>query len=51
VEENYNTIEILKAIEEILKKKVTSEKKKNSYLLPSDTLKIIAEAENHIKKN
>ena len=51
MEENYNKIKILKAKKKIFKKKVTSEKKKNFYILPSDTLKIIAEAENHIKKN
>jgi len=50
-DDNYNTIEILKAVEEIMKEKIISEKKQKDYDLPPETIKIIAEAESYIEKN
>ena len=52
MEEKYNTSEILNAVEEILQSsKNDKEDELNSNKLPSDTIRIITQAENYIKKD
>jgi|TARA_B110000444_G_C18548320_1_gene459053 hypothetical protein len=52
MEEKYNTSEILDAVEKILKNsKNNKDEKLDANKLPSDTVKIITQAENYIKKN
>ena len=53
MEEKYNTSEILNAVEKILQSSKNDKKEEelNSNKLPSDTIRIITQAENYIKKD
>jgi len=52
MEEKYNTSEILNAVEKILQNSKNDKNKKlDTDKLPTDTIRIITQAENYIKKN
>jgi hypothetical protein len=52
MEEKYNTSEILNAVEKILQNsKNDKDEKLDTNKLPTDTIRIITQAENYIKKN